>query len=600
VGENIDPTWLAWASTQTLAGDRVTEGLERIAAHYQRLVDYPLATRSQTAATLGLAMIGDAEPRCHWPHFAGNGDLAIATAYVPTGWERLTGSVPLTAAPLALARSILAEPDAASRELNAPVALAVLEQPMGRLVIANDAIGAARVYELEAGPIRAWSNRPGALCLFAGIPPRADARGWRVLAAAGWFLADASPIEGVRRVGPGTVIEADAAGIRERTTGAVGRLVQTTRADGELAEGAAAQARAQAETAGLLWEGLADVDLSGGRDSRLAAAAVVAAGTRARFLTSDATPGEADVAAELVAAAPVEMDHRIRKTKAGSATPGTPLLERAAHLHLLHDGVRHPQKLRGKMTLPRPRPSSAAFSGHGGEIAHGFFYKNPKQLRRLRGKKQLLRLRRREDPLVKRVMRFFTKDHEAAIPDAYAEAERVIRATMDAGREHGLEGPVLLDWFYLVDRFAHRSGVATDSERVSVFATPAFIRAAFALSPEERLDASLHREVIGKLVPQWRDIGFFQAQPRRMPSIRRQRLWEVPDDAQVVEEILAGGGSWTEIYDPERAASAWRELRDGGGSAKWEGIFEGIVYRHTFDEHLQRLGRAVAGARRPA
>jgi hypothetical protein len=319
----------------------------------------------------------------------------------------------------------------------------------------------------------------------------------------------------------------------------------------------------------------------------LSAAAVVAAGTPARFLTSDATPGEGDVAAALVAAAPTEMDHRIRRQTPGSATPGTPLLERAAHLHLLHDGVRHPQKLRGKMTLPRPRPSSASFSGHGGEIAHGFFYKNRKQLRRLK---------RKQDRLVKRVMRFFTKDHEAARPEAYTEAEEVIRATMDAGRDHGLKGPVLLDWFYLVDRFAHRSGVATDSERMSVFATPAFIRAAFSLTPEERLDAKLHHEVIAHLVPEWRDIPFFKAGGGRMPSIRRQRLWEVPADAEVVEEILSEGGSWTEIYDPDRAMAAWNEVRTGGGSAKWEAIFEGIVYRHTFDAHLARLADAVAQA----
>lgn len=588
MGENIDPTWLAWAGTSPLDPDAVAAGLGRVESHYQRLVDYPLSIRAKVTGALGVAVIGDAEPLCHWPHFGADGGLAIATAYVPTGWERLTEQVPLEGAPVQLARAVLTDPAAVSRRLNAPAAIAVVDEHAGRLVVANDAIGAARVYELESGPVHVWSNRPGALCLFTGTIPRADSRGWLVLAAASWFLADASPIDGVRRVGPGTVVEANASGVRASRTDAAGSFVEPRPRDDGLAEEAAAQARAQADSAALLWPGRADVDLSGGRDSRLAAAAVVAAGTPARFLTSDATPGEADVAAELIGAAPVEMEHRIRKTKAGSATPGTPLLERARNLHLLHDGVRHPQKLRGKMTLPRPRPSSATFSGHGGEIAHGFFYKNRKQLRHLR---------RKDDRLVQRVMRFFTKDHEAAVPEAYAEAERVIRSTMDAGREHGLKGPVLLDWFYLVDRFAHRSGIATDSERVSVFATPAFIRASFALSPEERLEASLHREVIGQLVPQWRDISFFQAEQRRMPTIRRQRLWEVPDDAAIVEEILAGGGSWTEIYDPARAREAWRELRDGGGSAKWEGIFEGIVYRQTFDDHLARLGDAVADAR---
>jgi hypothetical protein len=588
MGENIDPTWLAWASEQPLDGEAVTAGLARVEANYQRLVDYPLKTRSGTTATLGLAVIGDAEPRCRWRHFAEGEEVAIATAYVPTGWERVTGEVGLEGAPLALARSALANPGSVSAELNAPVATAALAKEPARLVVANDAIGAARLYELQAGPLTVWSNRPGALCLFAAHSPKADARGWLVLAAAGWFLADASPIEGIRRVAAGTVIEAGDAGMRKRRTGAAGRMVTGGHQNGELAEVAALQARAQAHTAEVLWPDRADVDLSGGRDSRLSAAAVLAAGAPARFLTSDATPGEADVATALVAASPVAMDHRIRKTKAGSATPGTPLLERAAHLHLLHDGVRHPQKLRGKMTLPRPRPSSAKFSGHGGEIAHGFFYKNAKQLRKLR---------RRGDRLVKRVMRFFTKDHESAVPAAYEEAEGVIRSTLDAGRELGLEGPVLLDWFYLVDRFAHRSGIATDSERISVFATPAFIRASFALTPEERLGDALHRDVIARLVPEWRDFPFFEAERRRMPSIRRERLWEVSADAAVVEDILAAGGSWTEIYDRDRALAAWREVRAGGGSAKWEAIFEGIVYRHTFDEHLMELRREIVGAR---
>ena len=176
----------------------------------------------------------------------------------------------------------------------------------------------------------------------------------------------------------------------------------------------------------------------------------------ARFLTSDATPGEADVARALIEAAPGDLDHEVSRTEAGSATPSTELLERARNLHLLHDGVRHPQKLRGKMTLPRPRPRNATFSGHGGEIAHGFFYKNERQLKKVS---------RRKKRIPDRVMRFFEKDHGAARPEAYEVALAVVEENFDAGREAGLDGPVLLDWFYLTERFAHRSGLATDSER---------------------------------------------------------------------------------------------------------------------------------------
>jgi hypothetical protein len=292
------------------------------------------------------------------------------------------------------------------------------------------------------------------------------------------------------------------------------------------------------------------------------------------------------VARALIAAAPGAPAYDVSKTESGSATPSTTLLERAANLHLLHDGVRHPQKLRGKMTLPRPRPMHATFAGHGGEIAHGFFYKNERQLKKVS---------RRPKRVPERIMRFFAKDHEGARPEAYEEAERIVSESLDAGRAAGLDGPVLLDWFYLTDRFAHRSGLATDSERISVFATPGFIRAAFALEPEDRLTDRLHLDLIGRMVPEWKDQPFFEAPKAKTPSIRRDRLWEIERDARVFEEILAAGDAWTEIYRPDEAKAAWRELRAGAGSAKWEAVFEGIVYRHTFDHHLDRLVTAGRG-----
>ena len=85
--------------------------------------------------------------------------------------------------------------------------------------------GAARAYEAEANGVRAWSNRPGALVIFLGMEARADARAWRVLAAASWFLGDTAPIEGMRRLSGGTVVEAGPERVEERRTRALDRWV---------------------------------------------------------------------------------------------------------------------------------------------------------------------------------------------------------------------------------------------------------------------------------------------------------------------------------------------------------------------------------------
>ncbi len=584
MGEKIDPTWVAFASRSPLEVAGVEAAMARVASHYAELVDYPTATSIAVAGHAGVAIAGDASPRCRWPHFAEDSELAVATAHVPGGWSRLVDVDPAQA-PIALAAAVRDDPTAAILALSSPLAVAVLDRRSGALVVANDAIGAARAFTLTAGDLTVWSNRPGALVIFAGVDPAADEAGWRLLAGAGWLLGQASPIAGVSRLGPGTLCRADPDGAVSATaTDAVRSLVGPGVPWRELAEPAAEEMVAQAREVASLWPERAQVDLSGGQDSRAIAAATIAAGIDARYVTSNITPGEARVAKQLMERLKDPPDHHVRRRKQGSATAGTPLLERAEHLHLLHDGVRHAQKLRGKMTLPRPRPEAPRFSGHGGEIAHGIYYKTAGDIRRLR-----LRPKRVKE----RLMRLFSQGHEGALPAATEAAREALERTLEDGRAHGLKGPELLDWFYLMDRFAHRQGLSTDSERTVLFATPGFVRAAFAMSPRDRLGGGLPRELAVRFVPEWAGVGYFQATAGQLARSKRERLWDIPGDAAVVEEVLAAGGPWTELWDRAVAVREWRELRAGRGDRKAERLFEGIVYRASFDQHLERLGRAA-------
>ena len=401
-------------------------------------------------------------------------------------------------------------------------------------------------------------------------------------------LGHSTPLAGVRKSGLGALVEATRDGVTERERDGLRELVSGSDLRlGPLADEAAEQARSQALAASRLWDANAEVDLSGGRDSRVVAAAAVAAGIDARLHTSDVNPGEADVARQLVAAAPRPIEHDVKRATDAELKPRkTPLLERARNVHLVHDGMRHPQKLRGEMALPRRRPTGATLSGHGGEIAHGFFYKSGREARRLR--------RGGGGALVERVMRFFAKGIGAARPEVTEEARDEVEASLASGRELGLDGPVLLDYFYLVDRFTHRSGVGAHAERISVFTVPAFVRAAFSLSPRQRVGARLHAAMIERLVPEWAAVPFYAAESSAMPRVRRLRLWESEDDAAAIESLLETGGTWEELYDPDRVRAAWKELRAGGGAAKWETAFEGIAYRAAFDDYLSELAAAAA------
>lgn len=600
MGEVIDPTWIAFCAEAPADPGRLDIATERVADHYRATASGELRRESWTEGRVGLLCLSDEARSARWPSFSADQRYAIATAYMPTGWERAVGAgagVAVEDGPLHLADALAADPELVARELDAPAVVGLADKRAGTLRVINDCLGAGRLYEgrVDGGTI--WSNRLGAITLFAGTEPASESRAWELFAAMGWFIGDATPISGCRRLPPGTVIEAGPGGIERRRVDGVGALVSPTDTPrAELVERFGEEARITASAAAELFPEPPRVDLSGGRDSRLAAAAFVSAGVSASYVTSDMTSGEADVARELFARLPGDFDHQVRWGGSQRKTYDRPIRERARAVHLLHDGMRHAAKVRGKMDLP-PAPSAAAsVSGHGGEIAHGFYYTTPRALAKVE--------RGGREGALARLEQAGRRRHQGAHEACYERARSEIEATLDAGEARGVTGPALLDWFYLMERFSHRSGLAADVERITFFSCRGFLRAAFSLTPAERLGNELHLDATASLVPQWAGVPYFKPQKKRRGSIlarlrgragreeKRTMIWE-GSDGEDLEEMIAAEGAWTELYRPDRVREIWQQARSGSPDPHFQDVFEGIVYREAFSDHLRTLARGA-------
>jgi hypothetical protein len=592
----IEHTLVAWASERPRDPDWVEQALGRVGDHYGALLAERPALGRHILVSSGIALWQRPDARLRWPLWMEEGPLAAASTGPVTGWGAIAGAQPVERAALPLARGILADPGRAA-VLDPPFVFAASDAEARRIVVVNDFLGAGRLYQLLGEGFAVWSNRLGALPLFAGLRPRPDERAWRVFAAAGWFLGETTPIEGATKVRPASTISiADSpAGARVEVaeTGARRRLVEPRPAGlgrhGRLvaasAASAAEHARAQATEAAAAWSVPLAISLTGGRDSRVSAAAAIAAGIDATYNTGDQVPGELDTVKELIAAAPREMPHTVNRPEPESE-PQDELLERAGAIHLVHDGMRNPQELRRQTVLPHAAELPPTFSGHGGELGHGFYYGRKQKLRRIE--------KAGEQGPIAQLERNARAKHSAAVEAAYAEYLAECERTLGEGRAFGLEGPALLDWYYMAQRLPYRSGLGARTGRTSACVSHTFVRGAFDLRPADRLDARLHREVIAQLVPEWRTVGFFSGGDEdAMPEVTRRRIWEREREAAVVEELIAGGGSWTELFDPERIRAMWAEVRRGEGSADYEHVFDRIVWRAAFETHLERL---AAGA----
>lgn len=586
----VEETWLAYALRRPADLAAIRERLARVEAHYQGLVVEPLRRDESLGPAEGLVLWQRADDRLGWPLWSEDASVVAAATAVPTGWNRLVGQLAPQDAARELARALDERPERGMR-LNPPFVIGIRNENESRLRILNDALGIGRLYEMRTAEGWVWSNRLGALPIFAGARPEADPRGWGILAAAGWFLGDSTPIAGARKVPAGTVIEvgtgADGAEVAHRATEERESALVAPRGRPSGAAGdAAAQVSALAAALGEVWAVAPVIDLTGGRDSRVSASGAINAELEAHFKTVDNEAGEVDVVRRLIAAAPRPLTHIVNKPE--TEDPADDLASRLEAIHLVHDGMRNPQEVRRPTELPHSGVVAPSMSGHGGEIGHGFYYANRRALWQLR--------RGGFDGLIERLMVAARRRHAAAAEDAYAayreECERVLRA----GAEAGLEGPSLLDYFYLAERLPHRSGLGARSGRYSACVLPAFVRAAFDLKPTQRLKAKLHTEVVAQLVPEWQGIPFFVSGSGRMPATRRARIWEKEEHAAEITEMIEAERGWPEMFDPERIRRMWAEVREGGGSADYEHVFYRLVWRVGYEDHLERLTAAATGS----
>jgi len=313
----------------------------------------------------------------------------------------------------------------------------------------------------------------------------------------GYPVGAATPFRRVRALG---------AGRRLRVTG--GRLI-VTRARDEETEGdrpagtgqAAAQvATALVETVRPLGQAVAPVELSltGGKDSRLIAAALTAAGVPFRARTHGFASHPDVVIAGMIAGR-LGVEHTVTEPR----PPGTPdeadVLGRLRSAVLVSDGMLSAFENVGSGVRPATKDPPRAdepvqAGGHGGELLRGGYaqaaWRTPAVLGAMRAAELFRRMTTRRLSLLRPAP---AGAYLASLaPSAAAMARRPLPA---------------LDDFYLVNRAGRWSAAARQAYLLrSALVQPLFadrvVRAARAVPLRHRMSDRLHRDVLALLCPE--------------------------------------------------------------------------------------------------
>lgn len=537
-------------------------------AYYRTLWGDDVVRDRCDAGAVGLISWRRAKPLSSWPAWQSADGLCVASLYAPLGYESIVGDVVPSEAAVPLARAALAAPSRLL-ELAAPFVLGVVDEVAERLELFTDSVGLGRLFQVRTPDGWVWSNRPVAACLFADLPVRANAEGWQYAAGCGWFMGDTTPYSGVQVVPGATHIAVD------RRRRMVTRIDATSIWSGSTRVEETAEAlRGVARSIGRLWPGTPTVDLSGGRDSRVVAAAFLSAGVDVRLNSYGA---EAPVAEELVAALPFEVEHVVKQPQVVAV--GSPMLpavvDRVRRWHRYSEGLRPASYLFHGPPDDLVGVDHLAIGGAGGEVAHGHFY--PRDVLTLGADIEVFTQR-----LLARLVPA-SGPAEAAREAVRAQIQRVLREATDGG----LDDARMLDHFYIVERLRRWGTTGERSGVVSPLLVPAFMRGAFGLTTRERLGNELHLALLRELVPQWADIPFYKPTASAPPQVKR--LGAVPDSAEVRARL---GGSAD--FDDSAIEALWALSAAGKSTTADEVALRQLLWRSVFDDHLAEVNQHVS------
>jgi asparagine synthase (glutamine-hydrolysing) len=537
---------LAWFSDQPVpACDRIAS-CDRFEFAVSKVVPPSYLRHQAGGADWGLTVLySDDCGAYRWPVVAVEDRVTAVSLGLPVGIDATSG-------PVGLARRLLTGAEI-HRDVVPPYGLIALDGDE-RLAIQQDWIGMCRMFISTAGGMTALCSRPSLLATFLHGAAEPDLEGWASYAVTGHFGGDLSPMRGVRLLKPGERLTG------QRRYGGGWNLDMQLRysVDDVVMSGVARQGRqveksldqaAQAITntaAGMsdLYGKAITLGLSGGKDSRLIAASLIAAERMPRFSTSDDTPAEGDVAAELMQILRdkrgLQPDHKLYKAGAPANVLKVGLRDRTVRLQRLYD-FQFPSTytVRPAVQERLPRTAvSAGFSGAAGELCTGYWY--PKVEGRTPEEESLLHLTHAVPATV------------AAEESAAAERRR-ITGLLDHAKDIGVHGLHLIDYIYLVERVRRWYTSAYVIGRVTPFLSPGFVAATFGLTAEQKRDRLLHTSLIDRFVPEWSNVPFVSVATGRSTATR---IWD-GDGVHAIAELLdTVHGPITEVFHRQKVENA--------------------------------------------
>lgn len=571
---------LAYHSRTPLSIDSIPARL-RVAEEYaESLHRKPCVIQeSATGPHTGVAVWKPCDETIGWPQFKNEGDETVAWVGIPE--HDAMSSQRLDA--LDAARAAI-QPGFDIDSYGAPYAC--IYRVRDELCIINDSLGLARLYEFEFDDLTVWSSRPGLAHIFAAERVYKNDVTWSGMATLGWNVG------GQSHIGSGTQLPGS-------------RVITASGSKPVIREDRYAEWVRRAASKGTSWEDASEgmvrtmslghyfdrapvADLSGGKDSRLLAAAALASGVTETVRTVRSDHGEVETAEQLAEIYPGTITHLVTEVAAPKdMSVHQDFTSHVAATIIGTEGATVPSTaLRGPAFRGYSPFVVARFNGHGGEALHGGEYCRGSWAKKL--------VNQGLSGAIDRMAAMVSVTRTTS-SSAREQTMNTVRARLETGLSMGIDTAYgLLNYFYSAERMPFWASSSPNRSTITPYYSSGLLHHIGRTFVGETDFESFYKEILSSLIPEWTKVPFYR--PAGVARRASRFFWQNFDWQELRTYALDNAGA-TDNFDAAGIENLVEQIDDGAGTKNIESPFSRFIWEVSLDSAVNDINERVAKVR---
>lgn len=455
------------------------------------------------------------------------------------------------------------------------------------LSIVNDSLGLARLFEFSFPGMTVWATRPGLAHIFAARPVAMNDAAWSGMATLGWNLGGHTHIgDGKQLAGSKRISASPRQGVLREDHYA--EWVHRSAVKGSSWEDASA-GMVRTMSLGRYFPRAPIADLSGGKDSRLLAAAALTSGVTDTVRTVRSDHGEVETAEHLVSIYPGEIKHLVTDI----ATPRldserTDFTDHVAAAMRGSEGATVPfTALRGPTFIGYPPLVIARFNGHGGEALHGGEYYKGAWAEKLE-KKGISGAVDRLAAMVSVARATSASSRERTM--------EIVRGRFETGLSMGIEtSHGLLNYHYSAERMPFWASSSPNRSVITPYYSSGLLHQIGRTFTGDTEFEQFYSEIMTALVPEWVDVPFYR--PSGGARRASRFFWE-SFSWTMLKEFSLDHAEASANFDSDGIRAIVNEVGNGGGSKTIEATFSRFLWEISAGSVLTDINDRIDELRR--